>query len=77
MDQKQIDLIHRRLAEVFKNCGPDAHPWAAGETAVRAYIAGVQDGICAYAHWRDGKQYVGTCGTTLLDALKEWEIDES
>ncbi len=33
------------------------------------YRMGLIDGIVKYAHWKDGVQYVGTCGTTLKDAL--------
>lgn len=35
--------------------------------------AGVEEGIRRYAWWKDGVQYVGTCGTTLKDALKAVE----
>jgi len=38
---------------------------------VNARIEGMKDGIRLYAWWKDGVQYVGTCGTTLKDALKE------
>jgi hypothetical protein len=34
-----------------------------------AYHDGVRTGLAAYAWWKDGVQYVGTCGTTLKDAL--------
>lgn len=33
------------------------------------YDRGYCDGLSAFAHWKDGVQYVGTCGTTLHDAL--------
>jgi len=33
------------------------------------YHDGYQDGLCAYAWWKDGVQYVGSCGTTLSAAL--------
>ena len=39
------------------------------------YTAGVKAGIQAYAHWKDGIQYVGTTGKTLKDALEE--VDEA
>ena len=32
---------------------------------------GVIDGLTRYAWWKDGTQYVGTCGTTLKDAILE------
>ena len=33
------------------------------------YDKGYRDGLAAFAHWKDGVQYVGTCGTTLHEAL--------
>ena len=35
-----------------------------------AYDEGYKDGMRAYAHWREGKMYVGTTGTSLSEALK-------
>ena len=35
------------------------------------YLAGLEDGIKRFAYWKDGEQYVGTCGTRLADALTE------
>lgn len=29
------------------------------------------EGVTMFAWWKDGVQYVGTCGTTLEDATKE------
>lgn len=34
-----------------------------------AYTAGFKHGLATYAHWKNGTQYVGTCGTTLKEAL--------
>lgn len=34
------------------------------------YYQGVVDGLVRYAHWRDGKQYVGTTGRTLEQAIE-------
>ena len=39
----------------------------------KLYRKGYEDGLSAYAWWKDGIQYVGTCGTTLKQALKEAE----
>lgn len=36
----------------------------------KAYFEGVEQGIRLYAHWRDGVQYVGTCGEPLAQALE-------
>ena len=40
-------------------------------TCKRAYSRGYEEGVRAYAWWKDGVQYVGTCGKTLEQALKE------
>lgn len=29
------------------------------------------DGLTRYAWWKDGEQYVGTCGTKLKDAVTD------
>jgi len=35
------------------------------------YREAYKHGLTAYAWWKDGVQYVGSCGTTLKDAMKE------
>jgi hypothetical protein len=42
----------------------------------KAYYNGIREGIEQYAHWKDGVQYVGSCGTTLSDALKRIDSEE-
>ena len=37
------------------------------------YMRGFEDGLRAYAHWKNGVQYVGTMGKTLEKALAEIE----
>src|SRR6185295_9382994 len=37
------------------------------------YKQGFIDGLTAFAHWRDGEQYVGTCGRNLKNAIEECE----
>ena len=39
------------------------------EEKVVAKQEGYKEGLTAYAWWKDGVQYVGTCGTTLKEAL--------
>ena len=39
-----------------------------------AYFQGVKAGIRLYAWWKDGSQFVGTCGTTLKVALERIEL---
>jgi hypothetical protein len=41
------------------------------EVIIKAYYNGKRKGITLFAWWKDGIQYVGTCGNTLADALKE------
>ena len=41
------------------------------EDQVKIYKAAYEEGLRAYAWWKDGIQYVGSCGTTLKEALKE------
>ena len=42
----------------------------------KAFYNGVREGIEQYAHWNDGVQYVGTCGTTLKKALERIDAEE-
>jgi hypothetical protein len=46
----------------------------------KAYKAGIKFGIAEglkrFAWWKDGVEYVGTCGTTLKDALKDLEDED-
>ena len=41
--------------------------------ARESYKLGFADGMKAYAHWRDSHEEVGTCGTTLKDAVAKIE----
>lgn len=38
--------------------------------SLKMYYNGMRDGITDFAHWKDGVQYVGTCGKTLSEAIK-------
>ena len=40
-----------------------------------AYLQGYLDGMSSFAHWKDGVQYVGTCGTTLKKAIEDIDSD--
>lgn len=40
-----------------------------------AYKQGFKDGVETYAWWKDGTEYVGTCGHTLKEAYKQ--IDDT
>lgn len=46
--------------------------WAVLEMRLKeAYAKGTKEGLRRYAWWKDGCEYVGTCGTTLKQALKD------
>lgn len=40
---------------------------------IAEYKRGFIDGLCAYAHWKDGVEYVGTCNTTLKEVIQKVE----
>jgi len=44
---------------------------------INAYFEGVKHGIWCYAWWKDGTQYVGTCGRTLAAAEADMEKQKS
>lgn len=33
------------------------------------YIEGFLNGVKLFSHWKDGVEYVGTCGTTYIEVL--------
>jgi exonuclease VII small subunit len=35
------------------------------------YRRGFIDGLKCFAFWKDGVQYIGTCGTTLAEAVEQ------
>lgn len=41
------------------------------ENKSKEYYIGVLVGLKAFAWWKDGVQYVGTCGTTLESQEKQ------
>ncbi len=41
------------------------------DAMLKAYIMALRD----WAHWKDGEQYVGSCGTTLATAIERAEVD--
>jgi len=45
----------------------------AGE--INEYCNGMIDGVCLYAWWKDGEQFVGTCGKTLKQAIAQIEVE--
>lgn len=41
------------------------------EAVQAARLQGLEEGLRMYAHWKDGVEYVGTCGRTLASALED------
>lgn len=39
------------------------------ESRAEGYLEGYKAALRRYAHWKDGVQYVGSCGKTLQQAL--------
>ena len=65
-----VDEI-RRLRRELETC--EKKRIRAQQKADEAYRQGLREGMTRFAWWRDGVQYVGTCGTTLKEALEEIE----
>lgn len=46
----------------------------------KATLEGYIAGLTQFAWWKDGTQYVGTCGTTLSEAVAEakkvYQVDQ-
>ena len=42
---------------------------------INEYYNGIVEGVRLYAWWKDGVQYVGTCGKTLKQSLQDVEDD--
>ena len=45
------------------------------ERPISDYWRGFEDGIRRFAWWKDGTEYVGTCGKTLKQAIHEAKQD--
>ena len=41
------------------------------------YFSGERNATRYWAHWKDGIQYVGSCGTTLKEALDRIDKEEA
>lgn len=49
----------------------DADTKAINQLVAGGYLRGVIEGMRRFAHWRDGVEEVGTCGTTLKKAIAD------
>lgn len=55
----------------MNSSNPNPHP----DPEIASYFEGMRVGMRRYAWWKDGTQFVGTCGQTLSDAIRH-TIDE-
>jgi len=60
---KAIPIVRKAVAEETK-------------TLKLTHKKSKKEGITLFAWWKDGVQYVGTCGTTLEKALKEIDDEQ-
>lgn len=42
---------------------------------IKAYYKGLEEGVRRFAWWKDGNEYVGSCGTRLSEALKDIDME--
>lgn len=54
LTEEQLDW----LMDLLRNC------------STRCYQKGYKDGLTTFAWWKDGEQFVGSCGTPLKDAIE-------
>jgi hypothetical protein len=45
------------------------------QLVMASYIQGMEAGIRRFAWWEDGRQMVGTCGTSLMTALRDLDFE--
>jgi hypothetical protein len=60
--------------KTYLDCGGMAAWYGAAETTgnyddMGAFLRGLAAGFVAYAWWKDGVQWLGSCGTKLSDAI--------
>ena len=64
------------MAVETRHCVAVAHTEATGNAIVDELNSQYRDGVIAgmtrFAWWADGRQMVGTCGTTLEQAVKDF-----
>lgn len=57
--------------ELYENTKDTDELWRIVSGRIRdARMNGLEDGLRMYAWWKDGIEYVGTCGTTLKQAIE-------
>lgn len=65
---------HMSLQDMHDGIDRLAHNRYAGAQREAAFRSGLRIGLRRFAWWKDGEQFVGTCGTTLHNALAESEM---
>lgn len=73
------DTAYHLTAEVqqsFMQHDFDSAEYAIRKAIEAATLKGLKQGLQAFAWWKDGVEYVGTCGTTLKDALAAADVGE-
>ena len=60
-----------KLTVELQNCKDLLDVQLSPDEAQRLKVEAYNDGLSAFAWWKNGVQYVGTCGTLLKDYLKE------
>lgn len=68
-ETSRVSKLEKELKEIKAN--HNEHTGRMYEMAAKARIEGRVEGLSAYAWWKDGVQYVGTCGKTLKEALNQ------
>jgi hypothetical protein len=80
---KHLNKVSIQIAELIVVCRESAPRMAreirelwAENAALRSdlkrtFLSGFIEGLKAFAWWKDGTQYVGTCGTTLQKAIDQ------
>lgn len=70
LSQEELDKIQRSLIKFFKEDELETVLEVLKGSHRESYVEGFCDGLHEYAYWKDGTQYVDTCGTTLKEATE-------
>lgn len=73
IDGMCLTCVEKRIIELedLANGATEAQLQAENAKLKEEIKQAYNEGLRAYAWWKDGVQYVGSCGTTLKQALKE------
>lgn len=76
---KERECAIEKIAEDylgFNSKGVDNLQKSIRPIVLAAYYDGVREGLRRYAWWKEGVEYVGSCGTTLKTALAHVDAEE-